>query len=149
MKELLQLDIKKLVNGELTDGLGGGICQVSSTIFNAVLLSNLKIEEIHYHPYVSSYVPIGRDATVAYGSKDFQFSNSRNFAIKIECTVSGGVVKCKIYGVKQNPEYTVKLSTNITSKTDTYTKTSTYRTLYLDGKKVSSERIYSCTYKKH
>lgn len=137
------------VNGELVDGLGGGICQISSTVFNAALFANLKIKEVHYHPYVSSYVPIGRDATVAYGSKDFQFINSRKYAIKIECYASGGVAKCKIYGFKENPEYDVKISTNITSKTDTYTKSSTYRTLYLNGKKVSSERIYNCTYKKH
>lgn len=137
------------VNGELVDGLGGGICQISSTIFNAVLFANLKIEEIHYHPYVSSYVPIGRDATVAYGSKDFQFSNSRKYAIKIECTVSGGVAKCKIFGVKEDPEYDVKITVATTSKTSTYTKTSTYRNLYLNNKKISSERIYSCTYKKH
>ncbi len=137
------------VNGELVDGLGGGICQVSSTIFNAVLFANLKIEEVHYHPYVSSYVPIGRDATVAYGLKDFQFSNSRKYAIKIECTVSGGVAKCKIYGFKENPEYDVKINVVTTSKTSTYTKTTTYRNLYLNDKKVSSERIYSCTYKKH
>ena len=136
-------------NGVLVDGLGGGICQVSSTIFNAVLFANLKIEEVYYHPYVSSYVPIGRDATVAYGSKDFQFSNSRKYAIKIECTVSGGIAKCKIYGVKEKQEYDVKLNVVTTSKASTYTKTTTYRNLYLNGKKVSSERIYSCTYKKH
>ena len=137
------------VNGELVDGLGGGICQVSSTIFNAVLFANLKIEEVHYHPYVSSYVPIGRDATVAYGSKDFQFSNSRKYAIKVECTVSGGIAKCKIYGVKEDTEYDVKINTRITSSTNTYTKTSTYRTLYLKGKQISRELIYNCTYKKH
>ena len=137
------------VNGDLVDGLGGGICQVSSTIFNAVLLSNLKIEEVYYHPYVSSYVPIGRDATVAYGSKDFRFTNSRDYAIKIECTVSGGVARCKIYGKKQDPEYDVKISTKINSQTATYTKTTTYRSLYLNGKHVSTERIYNCTYKKH
>ena len=137
------------VNGELVDGLGGGICQISSTIFNTALLSNMKIEEIHNHPYVSSYVPVGRDATVAYGAKDFKFSNSRQHAIKIECTVSGGVAKCKIYGVKENPEYTVKINAKITSQTDSYTKSVTYRILSLNGKQVSSEKIYNCTYKRH
>lgn len=137
------------VNGELVDGLGGGICQISSTIFNAVMFANLKINEVYYHPYVSSYAPIGRDATVAYGSKDFKFTNSRKYAIKIECTVSGGVARCRIFGLKQDPEYDVKISVVTNSKTSTYTKTTTYRNLYLNGNKVSTEKIYSCTYKKH
>ena len=137
------------VNGELVDGLGGGVCQISTTVFNAALLANMKITEVYYHPYVSSYASIGRDATVAYGQKDLKFKNTRNYAIRIECKASGGVAKCKIYGFKQNPEYEVKISTNITSRAATYTKCSTYRSLYLNGKKVSSELIYNCTYKKH
>ncbi len=137
------------VNGELVDGLGGGVCQISSTVFNCALFANLKITEVYYHPYVSSYVPIGRDATVAYGFKDFKFTNNRNYAIRIECKASGGVATCKIYGLKQNPEYDIKIRVNTTSKTATYTKTSTYRDLYQNGKRVSSEFIYNCTYKKH
>ena len=137
------------VNGELVDGLGGGICQISSTVFNAALFANMKITEVYYHPYVSSYVPIGRDSTVAYGQKDLKFKNSRNYAVKIECKVSGGVAKCKIYGLKENPEYDIKINVVTTSKTGTYTKTATYRNLYLNGKKVKTEKIYNCTYKKH
>ena len=136
-------------NGEVVDGLGGGICQISTTLFNAVLFSNLQIVELHNHQFVPSYVGAGRDATVVYGSKDFKFKNSRNYAIKIECSVSGGVAKFKIYGVKEDKEYDVKVSASIISSTASYIKSSTYRTLYLKGKKVSSERIYTCTYKKH
>ena len=136
-------------NGEVVDGLGGGICQISTTLFNAALFANLNIVELHNHQFVPSYVGAGRDATVVYGAKDFKFKHSRKHAIKIECSVSGGVAKFKIYGVKEDTEYDVKVNASIISSTASYIKSSTYRTLYLKGKKVSSERIYTCTYKKH
>ena len=136
-------------NGEVVDGLGGGICQISTTLFNAALFANLNIVELHNHQFVPSYVGAGRDATVVYGAKDFQFKNSRKYAIKIECSVSGGVAKFKIYGVKEDTEYDVKVNASIISQTSSYIKSSTYRTLYLNGKAVSKEKIYSCTYKRH
>jgi len=136
-------------NGEVVDGLGGGICQISTTLFNAALFANLDIVELHNHQFVPSYVGAGRDATVVYGSKDFKFKNSRKFAIKIECSVSGGVAKFKIYGVKEEPEYDVKVNASIISQSSTYTKSVTYRTLSLNGKTVSKEKIYTCTYKRH
>ena len=136
-------------DGEVVDGLGGGICQISTTLFNAALFANLDIVELHNHQFVPSYVGAGRDATVVYGSKDFKFKNSRKFAIKIECSVSGGVAKFKIYGVKEEPEYDVKVNASIISQSSTYTKSVTYRTLSLNGKTVSKEKIYTCTYKRH
>lgn len=137
------------VNGEVVDGLGGGICQISTTLFNAVLLSNLKIVELHNHQFVPSYVTAGRDATVVYGTKDFQFSNSRSHAIKIECSVSKGIVTFNIYGVKEENEYDVQISASITSQTSSYIKSTTYRILKQNGQTVSKEKIYNCTYKRH
>ena len=142
-------DAKIYVDGEVVDGLGGGICQISTTLFNAALYANLEIVELHNHQFVPSYVGAGRDATVVYGSKDFQFKNNRKYAIKIECSVSGGVANFKIYGVKENPEYDIKVSSKITSQTATYTKSVTYRTRSLKGKQVSREVVYYCTYKNH
>ena len=136
-------------NGQVVDGLGGGICQISTTLFNAALKANLDITEVYNHQFVPSYVTAGYDATVVYGSKDFQFKNSRKYAIKIICSVSGGVAKFSIYGLKQEPEYDVSINAKITSNTSTYIKSVTYRTLSLNGKVVSTEKIYSCTYKKH
>lgn len=80
-------------NGEVVDGLGGGICQISTTLYNAVLYSNLEIVERRNHQFVPSYASAGRDATVVYGSIDFRFKNTRNYPVKILCTVSGGVAK--------------------------------------------------------
>lgn len=92
------------VGGKQENGLGGGVCQVSSTLFNAVLMSNLKIAERHYHSAKISYVPLGRDATVAYGSKDFKFTNNLNTPIKIVTSYnSSGSITMKIkanYGTK-------------------------------------------------
>ncbi len=69
--------------GELVESYGGGVCQISSTLYNAVLYANLEIVQRYNHSSVVSYVNAGRDATVSYGSKDFKFKNSRNYAIKI------------------------------------------------------------------
>lgn len=69
--------------GELVENYGGGICQVSSTIYNVALYANLEIVERYNHSSLVSYVDPGRDATISYGSKDFKFLNSRKYAIKI------------------------------------------------------------------
>ena len=136
-------------NGQVVQGLGGGICQISTTLFNAVLLSNLEIVELHNHQFVPSYVKAGRDATVVYGLKDFKFKNNRDYAIKINCTVSNGVAKFNIWGLKQSTEYDVSVYANITSQTSNYIKSTTYRTLKLNGEIVSTEKIANFTYKVH
>lgn len=137
------------VDGQVVDGLGGGICQISTTLFNAALFANLDMVELYNHQFIPSYVGAGRDATVVYGAKDFKFKNTRDYAIKITCTVSGGIAKFKIYGVKEKNEYDVRISSKITSRTSSYIKSSTYRTLYKNGKYVKTEKIYNCTYKTH
>lgn len=136
-------------NGEVVDGLGGGICQISTTLFNAVLLSNLEIVELHNHQFVPSYVSAGEDATVVYGSKDFQFKNSRNYAIKIECSVSGGIARFNIYGVKEDEEYDVSIDARVTSRTSSRIKSTTYRILRKGNEVVEREHIYDCTYLTH
>lgn len=137
------------VDGQVVDGLGGGICQISTTLFNAALLANLDMVELYNHQFIPSYVGAGRDATVVYGAKDFKFKNTRDYAIKITCTVSGGIAKFKIYGVKEKNEYDVKITSKITSRTSSYIKSTTYRTLSQNGKKVKTEKIYNCTYRNH
>lgn len=137
------------LNGEVVDGLGGGICQISTTLFNAVLFSNLEIVELHNHQFIPSYATAGRDATVVYGVKDFKFKNSRDYAIKITCSVSKGVASFQIWGYKQDPEYEVDVSANVTSRTSSYIKSVTYRSLKLNGQVVKTEKISNYTYKVH
>ena len=63
-------------NGTYEKEYGGGVCQVSSTLFNAVMMADLTVTERHHHSWPMTYVPIGRDATIATGYKDFRFINS-------------------------------------------------------------------------
>ena len=102
-------------NGEVVDGIGGGICQISSTLYNAVLISNLEVTDRSNHQFVTSYTPAGRDATVVYGQTDFKFKNPRTYAIKIKAGISGGVATVSIYGIKEENEYTVSFSTKTIS----------------------------------
>lgn len=102
-------------NGAVVDGIGGGICQISSTLYNAVLKANLEIVERRNHQFITSYVPEGRDATVAYGITDFKFKNSRKYAIKIKATASNGVATIDIYGIKEDTEYQITFDTKTIS----------------------------------
>ncbi len=136
-------------NGKVVDGLGGGICQISTTLFNAVLLSNLEIVELYNHQFVPSYAKAGRDATVVYGIKDFKFKNSRKHALKINCSVQNGIASFQIWGFKEETEYDVEISSNITSQTSSYIKASAYRTLKLNGQVINREKIRNATYKVH
>lgn len=100
--------------GKVVDDIGGGICQITSTLYNAVVFANLDIVSRSNHQFVPSYVKAGRDATVVYGAIDFKFKNSREYPIQIKSSVSGGVAKVMIFGKKQDPEYEVKIETKIT-----------------------------------
>lgn len=136
-------------NGAVVQGLGGGICQISTTLFNCSLLANLEIVELYNHQFVPSYVKAGRDATVVYGMKDFKFKNSRNHAIKITCSVENGIATFNIYGVKEPNEYDVSINAYITSQNAKYIKSSTYRILKSNGQIIKNEFISNYTYKTH
>ncbi len=101
--------------GQVTNGIGGGICQVSSTLYNSVLLANLEIVERTNHGFNPGYVPAGRDATVSWGGPDFKFKNNRNYPVKIICSGTGGTIVTKIFGLKEENEYDVEISSYITS----------------------------------
>ena len=93
-------DAKVYAMGEVVDGMGGGVCQVSSTLYNAVLYADLEVVSRTAHSLPVTYVPLGRDATVSYGSIDFVFRNSYPHAIKITSAVGGGKLTVSIYGKK-------------------------------------------------
>ena len=102
-------DAKIYADGGVVDGLAGGICQISSTLYNAALLANLEIVERHNHSYPTSYLGVGRDATVVYGVKDLKFKNTRSYPVKIEASVKGGVATFVMHGIKEEKEYSIKL----------------------------------------
>ena len=88
-------------NGKKTKGLGGGNCQVSSTLYNAVLaVSSLKVTERHEHSNDVPYVKDGKDAAVAYGSYDLKFINNTGNDIKIKASTDGSSVTISINSIK-------------------------------------------------
>ncbi len=116
-------------NGQVVDGLAGGICQVSSTLYNAALLANLEVTERHNHSFTTSYLPAGRDATVVYGVKDLQFTNTRNYPVKIEGIIESGILKFNIHGIKEENEYDIKIIPTTTSTIPNKTTTTVDKSL--------------------
>lgn len=87
------------LNGEVVQEPGGGVCQVSSTLYNAVVFAGLKSTERHAHSYEPSYVTPGEDAAVSYGGPDFKFVNNSDYPIAIKASFSDQKVTCSIYGI--------------------------------------------------
>ena len=97
------------MNGQVATDYGGGICQVSSTLYNAVLRANLEIVDRSNHMFEVGYVPIGIDATVSWGAPDFKFKNSRSYPIKIVTSSSNRKCVVKFYGLKESEEYDIEI----------------------------------------
>lgn len=108
-------DAPVIINGKLENDVGGGVCQVSSTLFNSVLYSGLDVTSRKNHSLKSGYVSIGRDAMVSDGGSDFRFKNQYSHPVYIKNTVSNGVITSKIYG-------NISDKKNITIKVEPYTK---------------------------
>lgn len=106
-------DAKVIINNELVPGIGGGVCQVSSTLYNAVLLSNLKIIERQNHTLPSSYVELGRDATISGDYIDFKFMNNTDYPIYVYGEANGSWVKFTVFGKNEYPGRIVKIKSEI------------------------------------
>lgn len=160
------------VNGKTVNEVGGGICQVSSTLYNSVLRANLEIVARTNHMFTVGYVPIGADATVSWGGPDFKFKNNRNYAIRIVATTHNKNVTIKIFGLKQDNDCTVEIlsyRTGTVPYKTTYTndrslvsgqtkviqagsngaRSVTYKILKKDGQEISREVISRDTYSPH
>lgn len=98
------LDAPQFVRGKIIEGPGGGVCQVSTTLYNAVLLANLKVRERSHHSRPIAYVPLGRDATVEYGLLDLKFENTSGAPIYISASAERGRVDIKIFGKKSDQQ---------------------------------------------
>ena len=155
--------------GKVVDGIGGGICQISSTLYNAVLNANLEIVERKNHQFVTSYVEPGMDATVVYGLTDFKFKNIRQYPVRVVATAKNGIATVTIYGIKEDKEYTFKFDVKrvatipstteyiddstlpagtekVEQKGTNGLKTETYMTKLLNGKAISTTLVSKDTY---
>ena len=106
------------MNGESVDGIGGGICQVSTTLYSAALYANLKMVERTNHQLPVSYAPLGQDATVFFGSIDFKFENNTNYPIKIVASAANGTMYVEIQGYKEDKSLKVSIEHATVSVTE-------------------------------
>jgi len=104
-----------IANGIFVNGYGGGVCQVSSTLYNAVLLANLPIVERYNHSVygeATKYVPLGQDAAIFYGFKDLRFKNNSDHAIVIFSKVFRDTLQVSIFGSNEDKEEVEIISKN-------------------------------------
>jgi len=117
-------EAKVIAGGQYEMGLGGGICQVSSTLYNAVIKAGLTATERHPHAFPSTYLPLGQDATVDWPHLDFKFKNTTDTDIIIVSwfSKSDRITHIEIYGKKLPDGQTIKFESKTTSKGKTPSK---------------------------
>ena len=157
-----------LVNGRHDTGIGGGICQVSTTLYNAALFANLAITDRRNHSLASAYCPPGRDATVDFGSQDFKFKNTLDYPIAVARAMGKSSITFYILGTKV-PGQDVKIvggrvsyggvsvkyvsdpslpagRTRVVEKGGSRKSVTTWRQVFLNGKLVKSESLGTSFY---
>lgn len=140
---------------ETVDSIGGGICQVSSTLYYCTLLADLDVVSRVNHGFVPTYIDYGMDATVSWGGPDFKFRNSTSFPIQIQAEVSDGYVKVKLLGTDER-DYYIKMEYKITASQDPKTEYQDYEPNnaqgYRDGDVIQegttgyTVKTYKCKY---
>ncbi len=165
-------DAAVIVNGKIEDGLAGGGCQITTTLYNAVILAELDIVERANHSLAVAYVPLGRDAAIAGDYKDLKFKNSTEYPVYIEAYLSGNKLIANVYGHEiHSPSREVRFDSVVNSvipkpaekvttdpeKPTSYRevtyygkegrKVSTYKTVYENGKEISRELFNTSTYR--
>ena len=127
------------ISGDSQPALGGGICQVASTIYYCAMYADLEIVHREPHMFFVTYVPGGLDATVYFGSVDFQFKNSTNYPLRIDANVSGGKVNIALVGTDEN-HYTVQIDSERVA-------TEPYESIVKDGTGTYQSGYTGYTYK--
>ena len=161
-------------NGEVVQEIGGGVCQVSTTLYNAVFKAGLKISSRRSHTFEPSYVTPGRDATVSWDQPDFKFINNSSTAIGLRASYADQKVTVSVYGIPiledgitwdldskkvedlgtPNPTYEEDQTLRpgeevIKSKGSAGSRWETYKVVYKNGKEISRELDHKTTYKGH
>ncbi len=137
-------------NGQTVMGIGGGTCQVSSTLYNAVLLADLSIVYRLNHMFPVGYCPIGRDATVTDSGIDFKFENNTAYPIKITSTTGGGFVTVNIIGTQRDIPHVVTFSNTSSYSASGNHIVRTYRLVHdQQGNFIRKDDLGSSTYMPH
>lgn len=140
---------KEYANGQTVDGIGGGTCQVSSTLYNAVLYADLSVVSRLNHMFPVGYCPIGQDATVSDSGVDFKFVNNMSYPIKISAYTSGYTVTVSIIGTQRDIPLTVKIE-NKAKPVGEDTSVKSYRYVYNpSGELVRKDDLGTSYYMSH
>lgn len=135
-----------IMNGKFEQGIGGGICQASTTIYNAAILANMDVVERYCHAYQSSYVPAGRDATIDYPALDLKLSNPTDYPMYMQCYMEDAYLTVNIFGWDDPAFDKIEIESSIHSATSDSYKASAWRVYYLDGEEVGREDLPSSWY---
>ena len=138
-------------NNQYVPGNAGGICQVSTTLYNAVMRANIRSIERHNHSIASEYVPVGLDATVSWGYLDYRFANTYDFPIYIYAAIVGHTVQIAIYG---DPSAMGGKTYSMTSEVEVKKEANeqiakAYLITYENGQEINREYIDTSTYVLH
>lgn len=112
-KEAGYKEANVIIDGEFVPDTGGGVCQTSTTLYNAVVRADLTIVERSPHSIPIKYVPLGHDAAVAYGVLDLKFRNDFDFPIYINSKINGNQLHIQVYGDKNFKNYSINLDSEI------------------------------------
>ncbi len=131
---------------KLEQGVGGGICQASTIIFEAGLFANMEIIERHNHYWASAYAYAGEDATIDYPDLDLRMRNKTEYQMFMECRIEGTRLRVNIWGY-QDPDYdNIRIHSENYDITKTYFRTRTFRELFKDGEIIKTETICDSYY---
>jgi len=119
-------EAKMFVNGDVVDGIGAGICQSATTLYNAALLAGLPIVERHQHQFRVYYAPASRDATLYWGQKDFKFRNDTGGPIYVQTKVQNSHYIVRLYGTKPVTEK-ISVESKVLSRRNGATRSEAFR----------------------
>lgn len=132
--------------GKIIDGIGGGICQSSSTIYNAAIRSNMEVVERYNHKWASVYVPTGLDATIDYPNLDLKLRNTTKYQMFLECKVVDYTLYASFWGY-QDPSYdSIKTRNELGDSSGSGYSVKAWRVYYKGGKQVNEEELPSSYY---
>ena len=132
--------------GKITEGIGGGICQSSSTIYNAAVRSDLEIVERYNHKWASAYVPTGLDATIDYPNLDLTLKNKSDYQVFLECKLVDNTLYATFWGVKDGSWDEIHTVNEISDTGSSSYSVRAWRVYVKDGKEVNREELPESTY---